>query len=68
MEWTLEERCEAFRKQFPEAPRLAIGTMRQFYEYHNVPKSLLYKEVQIRPLPIICSSKDDNDNEISKVE
>ena len=27
-EWTLEERCEAFRNQFPEAPRLAMGTMR----------------------------------------
>lgn len=22
-EWTLEERCEAFRNRFPEAPRLA---------------------------------------------
>jgi len=27
-EWTLEERCEAFRNRFPCSPRLACGTMR----------------------------------------
>ena len=47
-EWTLDERCEAFRNRFPDAPRLATGTMRQFYEYNNINKSLLYKDNNLR--------------------
>lgn len=57
-EWTLEERCEAFRNQFPEAPRLAMGTMRQFYEYNNVSKSLLYKESNLRVTRVLIPATD----------
>lgn len=45
--WTMEERCNAFRNRFPEAPRLAIKTLKHFYDHNKVPKSILYKDSKI---------------------
>jgi hypothetical protein len=40
-------------------PRLAMGTMRQFYEYNNVSKSLLYKESNLRVTRVLIPASDE---------
>lgn len=60
-EWTLEERCEAFKNRFPEAPRLGCATLMRFYEHYNTPKRLLYKDTDLRAarkLIPVSSSED----------
>ena len=57
-EWTLEERCEAFRNRFISAPRLACGTMRSFYDYNNVSKTLLYKDTNLRVARVLIPANE----------
>ena len=47
-DWTMEERCEAFRNRFPESPRFAMSTMRHFYDKFGIPKSLLFKQSNLK--------------------
>ena len=44
----MQERVDAFRNRFPEAPRLAITTLRHFYAHFNIPKSVLFKQSNLK--------------------
>lgn len=65
--WTMEERCEAFRNRFPEAPRLAISTMRHFYEHNGINKNLLFKTFN-QNIKIEIPQMIDTKNEFKKEE
>jgi hypothetical protein len=50
-----------------------MGTMRQFYEYNNVSKSLLYKESNLRVSRVLIpategdNSQEDDPENVEKV-
>lgn len=44
MEWTQDQRAEAFKNRFPSAPGMSLTTMRTFYRKNDISPDLLYKE------------------------